>query len=100
MHAALYPRFSGEHQWTSDPSRRAAGGSPLDGVVAWISLVQTDKGKEQPIYLEDWSAHKAITAQTLQPGETVETDWPMRLIQAGTYRDVISRHPRGFSSVR
>ena len=72
---------------------------PLDGVFTWISLVQTDKGKEQLVDLEDWSAHKAITAQTLQPGETVETDWTMRLIQAGTYKVVISAATREGSAL-
>jgi hypothetical protein len=64
--------------------------TPVDGLIAWISLVQIDKGKEQPVDLEDWSAHKAVTAASLAPGQTIETDWPMRLIQAGTYRVVIS----------
>ena len=69
---------------------RNDAGTPVDGLIAWISLVQIDKGKEQPVDLEDWSAHKAVTAASLAPGQSVETDWPMRLIQAGTYRVVIS----------
>jgi hypothetical protein len=69
---------------------RNTGAQAIDGVIAWISLVQTDKGKEQPVDLEDWSAHKAVTAASLAPGHTVATDWPMRLIQAGYYRVVVS----------
>lgn len=69
---------------------RNDGGAPVDGLVAWISLVQIDKGKEQPVDLEDWSAHKAVTAASLAPGQILETDWPMRLIQAGNYRVVVS----------
>ena len=69
---------------------RNDGTAPIDGLIAWISLVQVDKGKEQPLDLEDWSAHKAVTAATLAPGKTLETDWPIRLIQAGTYRVVVS----------
>jgi hypothetical protein len=69
---------------------RNTGAQSVDGVIAWISLVQTDKGKEQPIDLEDWSAHKAVTAASLPPGQTLVTDWPMRLIQAGSYRVVVS----------
>jgi len=69
---------------------RNVGAAPIDGLIAWISLVQVDKGKEQPVDLEDWSAHKAVTARTLVPGKALETDWPMRLIQAGTYRVVVS----------
>ncbi len=60
------------------------------GVVAWISLVQVDPGHEQPVDLEDWSAHKAVTQAALPPGQKVNVDWPMRLIQAGSYRVVIS----------
>lgn len=60
------------------------------GIVAWISLVQVDPGHEQPVDLEDWSAHKAVTQAALQPGQQVKVEWPMRLIQAGAYRVVIS----------
>lgn len=69
---------------------RNDGDAPVGGVIAWISLVQIDEGKEQPVDLEDWSAHKAITAAGLAPGKTMETDWPIRLIQPGTYRVVVS----------
>ncbi|MFZ5790151.1 MAG: hypothetical protein ACOY3L_05580 [Pseudomonadota bacterium] len=71
-------------------SIRNQGRSPIDGIIAWISLVQIDKGKEQPVDLEDWSAHKAVTVATLASGQSIETDWPMRLIQAGEYRAVVS----------
>lgn len=40
--------------------------------------------------LEDWSAHKAITGAALAPGAKLKTVWPMRLIQHGDYRVVIS----------
>jgi hypothetical protein len=62
----------------------------VDGVIAWISLVRTDPGEEQPVDLEDWSAHKAVAAATLAPGQAMHTDWPMRLIQSGHYRVVVS----------
>lgn len=73
---------------------RNSGSEPIDGLIVWISLVQVDKGKEQPVDLEDWSAHKAVTAATLRPGGTIKTDWPMRLIQAGHYRVVVSAATR------
>lgn len=63
---------------------------PAHGVVAWISLVQVDPGREQPVDLEDWSAHKAVTRALLEPGQHVNVEWPMRLIQSGSYRVVIS----------
>jgi hypothetical protein len=70
------------------------GTAPVDGLIAWISLVQVDQGQEQPVDLEDWSAHKAVTAASLNPGGKIETDWPMRLIQAGHYRVVVSAASR------
>ncbi len=69
---------------------RNNGSTAVDGLIAWISVVQLDKGKEQPIDLEDWSAHKAVTAASLAPGQTLATEWPLRLIQAGNYRVVVS----------
>ena len=73
------------HSVVSNPSTQEA-----HGLVAWISLVQVDPGQEQPVDLEDWSAHKAVTQAVLQPGQQVKVEWPMRLIQAGAYRVVIS----------
>lgn len=69
---------------------RNTGTKPVEGVIAWISLVQVDKGKEQPVDLEDWSAHKAVTEHALAPGAAITTQWPMRLIQSGHYRVVVS----------
>jgi len=63
---------------------------PVEGLVAWISLVEIDPGNEQPVDLEDWSAQKAITGASLEPGKTLETAWPMHLIQQGDYRVIIS----------
>jgi len=72
-----------------------SGASPVEGLVAWISLVEIDPGNEQPVDLEDWSAHKAVTGARLKPGESLRTDWPMRLIKGGDYRVVISVTDRG-----
>jgi hypothetical protein len=69
---------------------RNDGPAPADGLIAWLSLVRIERGHEQPVDLEDWSAHKAVTAATLAPGGTIETGWPMRLIQDGIYRVVVS----------
>jgi hypothetical protein len=69
---------------------RNGGSAPITGLVGWLSLIQTDPGNEQPVDLEDWSAHKAVAAASLAPGETIESDWPMRLIEAGTYRVFVS----------
>ncbi len=66
------------------------GSAPIEGLVGWISLVEVDPGHEQPMDLEDWSAHKAITGTRLEPGAELKTTWPMRLIQHGDYRVVIS----------
>lgn len=48
---------------------RDMGTKPVAGIVAWLSLVQVDPSMEQPVDLEDWSAHKAITIASLAPGE-------------------------------
>jgi hypothetical protein len=66
------------------------GDQPIEGLVAWISLVEVTPGHEQPMDLEDWSALKAVTGVRLAPGGSLETDWPMRLIQQGDYRVVVS----------
>jgi len=63
---------------------------PLEGVVAWISLVEIDPGQEQPVDLEDWSAHKAVFAAHLEPAEELDSTWSVRLIKAGDYRVAIS----------
>ncbi|MEI6972269.1 MAG: hypothetical protein WCL44_12240 [bacterium] len=77
----------------------ATAEEPVDGVVAWISLVEIDPGREQPVDLEDWSAHKAVSAARLEPGEELETTWPMRLIQDGDYRVVVSVTARNQDAV-
>lgn len=78
---------------------RNTSGAPVEGLIAWLSLVQIDKGKEQPVDLEDWSAHKAVSVATLAPGQVIETDWPVRLIQSGSYRVVISAVSRDGSDL-
>ncbi len=69
---------------------RNTGTEAVRGLIAWISLIRVDPGQEQPVDLEDWSAQKAIAQGNLRPGEQITTDWPMRLIQAGDYRIMIS----------
>ncbi len=69
---------------------RNADAKPVEGLIAWISLVEVDKGNEQPVDLEDWSAGRAITAGALPPAGIIQTDWPIRLIKAGDYRVVVS----------
>ncbi len=78
---------------------RNDGAVPIQGVVAWISLIEMDAGHEQPVDLEDWSAHKAITGTALGPGGSLRTDWPMRLIKGGDYRVVVSVTERGTRQV-
>lgn len=76
-------------------SIRNVGAAPIQSIVAWLGLVQVDRGKEQPVDLEDWSAHKAVTIASLAPGQAVQTEWPMRLIAAGHYRVVVSAAASG-----
>jgi hypothetical protein len=76
-----------------------AGAQPIEGLVAWISLVEVTPGREQPMDLEDWSAHKAVSGATLAPGASLSTQWPLRLIQSGDYRVVISATDRNARTV-
>ncbi len=78
---------------------RNTSGQPTHGVVAWISLVQMDPGHEQPMDLEDWSAHKAVNQPLLGAGEHLAVEWPMRLIQSGSYRVVVSAMDRDAGTV-
>jgi hypothetical protein len=71
-----------------------SGTTPIHGLVAWVSLVQIDPGQEQPVDLEDWSAHKAEVAKVIEPGKSVQAIWPFRLIKSGTYRVVVSAASR------
>lgn len=71
------------------------GGTPIQGLVVWLSLVDVTPGSEQPVDLEDWSAHKSVVRAGLAPGEAFTVRWPLRLIQAGDYRVVISAAERG-----
>lgn len=73
---------------------RNTGRQAIEGLVAWISLVEVTPGQEQPMDLEDWSAHKAVAGAALAPAATLETQWPVRLIQNGDYRVVISATDR------
>lgn len=75
------------------------GQQSIEGLVVWISLVEVTPGREQPMDLEDWSAHKAVTGTTLAPGASLKTQWPMRLIQSGDYRVVISATDRNDRTV-
>jgi hypothetical protein len=70
-------------------------GTPVAGLVAWISLVEIDPGHEQPMDLEDWSAQKAVAGARLASGGKLETTWPIRLIKSGDYRVVVSCTSRG-----
>ena len=78
------PKMGDKLTFTSDIYNE--GVAPISGVVAWLGLLQVDKGKAQPIDLEDWSAQKAMEADILGTFETAEATWTIRLIQAGRYR--------------
>ena len=57
----------------------------VNNIIAYISLVNVTPGKEAPLDLEDWSANKAIKVDTIPPRGTYEGQWPMRLIDSGSY---------------
>lgn len=57
----------------------------VNNIIAYISLVNITPGKETPLDLEDWSANKAIKVDTIPPHGTYGGQWPMRLIDSGSY---------------
>jgi hypothetical protein len=57
----------------------------IDNIIAYISLANITPTKEAPLDLEDWSANKAIKVDTIPPRGTYEGQWPMRLIDSGSY---------------
>ena len=82
------PQMGDRISLTSEVRNTTSG--PRDGLLAWLSIVRVDKGHEAPISLEDWSAEEAVVIPPVPPGQSVRTDWPMRLIAAGHYRAVVS----------
>lgn len=63
--------------------------------IAYISIV--DEETKIPIDLEDWSAQKGIYLQKIQPGQSISTNWSVRLVKSGTYTVAIlfSRDAKG-----
>jgi len=57
-------------------------GSKVVRGIAYISIV--DEQSKIPIDLEDWSAQKGIWLD-MQPGQSVPTNWSVRLVKSGTY---------------
>ncbi len=57
----------------------------VNNIIAYISLANVTHGKESPMDLEDWSANKAIKVDTIPPQGAYEGQWPMRLIDSGSY---------------
>jgi hypothetical protein len=57
----------------------------VNNVIAYISLANVTQGKESPMDLEDWSANKAIKIDTIPPHGIYEGQWPIRLIDSGSY---------------
>jgi hypothetical protein len=57
----------------------------VNNIIAYISLANVTSGKEAPLDLEDWSANKAVKVDTIPPHGTYEGQWPIRLIDSGSY---------------
>lgn len=58
-------------------------GTNSAGGVAYISIVDTNSS--QPIDLEDWSAQKGIYIPSIQIGQSLQLEWSVRLVKAGSY---------------
>lgn len=59
--------------------------NPIKDIVAYVTLVETTSGQQAPVDLEDWSAHRAVTFDSLAPGATENASWDLRLIKGGEY---------------
>jgi hypothetical protein len=57
----------------------------VNNLIVYISLANVTKGQESPMDLEDWSANKAVKVETIPPHGTFEGQWPIRLIDSGSY---------------
>lgn len=68
---------------------RNKGAVPLQNIFVWMDLLRLDPGHQAPMGLEDWSAQQALSRAQLAAGTSLQTDWPMRLIQSGHYRVMI-----------
>lgn len=60
-------------------------GQPVKDAVAYVSLVETTRGQQAPVDLEDWSAPRAVKIDTLAPGQSRDASWKLRLIKGGDY---------------
>lgn len=59
--------------------------TPVQDVVAYVSLVDVTRGQQAPVDLEDWSAHRAVTIPTLAAGQSKDVSWSLRLVKGGDY---------------
>jgi hypothetical protein len=57
----------------------------VSNVIVYISLANVTEGKEAPLDLEDWSANKAVVVESVPPNGAYEGQWPVRLIDSGSY---------------
>jgi hypothetical protein len=58
---------------------------PVENIIAYISLANVTPGREAPLDLEDWSANKAIRIAAIPPHGSYKGQWPMNLIDSGSY---------------
>lgn len=56
----------------------------VNNLIACISLANVTQDEESPMDLEDWRANKAIKVD-IPPHGAYEGNWPMRLIDSGSY---------------
>ena len=78
--------ISSKSQYVKLPTRITnTSKTPLKGIVAYATLVETTEGQKAPVDLEDWSAHRALTIGSLAPGQYRDVSWSLRLIKGGDY---------------
>jgi uncharacterized membrane protein len=66
---------------TIESTVRNNGGEPLEGYVAHLNILTTDKS----VYVdpEDWSAERTQYLDPLGPGESVTLSWSVRAVTSG-----------------
>jgi hypothetical protein len=70
---------------------------PVKDVVAYVTLVETTPSQQAPVDLEDWSAHRAVTIDSLAPSESQNAAWELRLIKGGEYVVYVAAIEKGSS---
>jgi hypothetical protein len=79
IHAYMGDRITYTGTITNDSDK------PVENIIAYISLANVTPGREAPLDLEDWSANKAVKIAAISPHGSYKGQWPISLIDSGSY---------------